>query len=205
MFGYIISLAKCREEDLIVTILCEKRVEKLYRFYGARHSVINLGFKVDFVKELDSVNSMGKLRNILHINYKWCFDFKKLQIWQHFIQLTEKHLRGVNELDSFYFELLDETAHKLERQDPKRSIIESYTKLLEHEGRLHNDYHCFICEEIIDKDLCLTRGFLPAHKTCVYKNSYDFKKIDDLFISKKSTLLDSNEIDSLWNIIMQGL
>ena len=48
MQGYIINLNRVKDEDLIVTILSKGRLETLYRFYGARHGTINIGFKIDY-------------------------------------------------------------------------------------------------------------------------------------------------------------
>ena len=51
MQGFIINLNRVKEEDLNVTILSRGSLETLYRFYGARHGVINLGFKIDYEVE----------------------------------------------------------------------------------------------------------------------------------------------------------
>ena len=42
MQGFIVNLNKVKEEDLIVTIVSRNSLDTLYRFYGARHGVINL-------------------------------------------------------------------------------------------------------------------------------------------------------------------
>jgi hypothetical protein len=48
MQGYIIDLKVVKDDDLIVTLLCENELITSYRFYGARHSNINIGYKIDF-------------------------------------------------------------------------------------------------------------------------------------------------------------
>ncbi len=48
MQGYILDVKPVKDDDLIVTILTPTRVYTTYRFYGARHSNINVGYKIDF-------------------------------------------------------------------------------------------------------------------------------------------------------------
>lgn len=52
MQGYIIDIKNVKEDDLIVTVLAQEAIYTTYRFYGARHSTINIGYKIDF--ELES-------------------------------------------------------------------------------------------------------------------------------------------------------
>lgn len=51
MQGYILSMQKTRNEDMIVKILTPMYIKTLYRFYGTRHSIINIGRKIDFEEE----------------------------------------------------------------------------------------------------------------------------------------------------------
>ena len=44
MQGYIIDIKPVKDDDLIVSILTEHEVLTTYRFYGARHSNINIYF-----------------------------------------------------------------------------------------------------------------------------------------------------------------
>ncbi len=149
---------------------------------------------------------MDKLRNILHINYGWLFDYQKLFIWQEFIKLLNSHLRDVEEIDDVYFNILENCGRKFDKQNPKRAVIEEYVKLLESEGRLHNDFRCLSCEQKITEDLTLTRSFYPAHKKCIYESVfYDKDKITDLFTNKTSLLLNDKECDNLWNLILRGI
>ena len=205
MQGFILKTTRAKNEDLIVNILTKKHLYTLYRFYGARHSILNLGYKIDFETEYSSKAYLPRLRNITHLGYKWLFDNQRVLLWQQFIQKFYEHLKGLEEVDEIYFDILDRSAILWERQNPKRVAIESYIEILKKEGRLHSDFVCFICNQKIKNELSLTRGFLPAHKECV--NSYVFskKKIEYLFKTNTTLFLEDSEIDNLWQIVMQGL
>lgn len=204
MQGYILSITKAKNEDLIVSILTKKRLYTLYRFYGARHSTINLGYKIDFEVEIQ-IGYMNRLRNITHLGFSWLKDMHKNLLWQQFIHRLYLHLRELEKLDSFYYDLLENLAKKLSKQHPKRAIIEGYVALLKHEGRLHPPSSCFICEEPINESTALVRGFLPAHTHCVPKSPISLEKLDFLYTHKDTQLFDEQEIEYLWNIILEGL
>ena len=91
------------------------------------------------------------------------------------------------------------------KQNPKRAIIESYVKLCEHEGRLHTEYECLLCEEIIVNDISLVRSFLPTHKKCSYSKSFKLSQIQELFEEKSLISFNDDEVEYLWNILLQGL
>ena len=205
MQGIILNIVRVKEEDLIVTLLTKKRLKTLYRFYGARHSQINLGYKIDFVPIYSAKSTMPMLREVLHLGFPWQFERDKVYVWQQFIKLLYKHLKDVEELDQFYYDLLDEIILKLKKQNPKRVIIEGYLKLLEYEGRLHDDFNCFICENFIEKDVVLKRSFLTAHKECLIGKVFEKKLIKDLFETKSTLLLDDEQIESLWEILQEGI
>jgi len=205
MQGYIININNVKDEDLIVTILTENNLYTAYRFYGARHSIINVGFKIDFELESNLKSSISRLKDVLQIGYPWILDSKKLYCWQRFLKLFYPHLRDVEEIEGFYFNLLDTLAHKMVKQDPKRAIIESYVKLCEHEGRLHTEYECLLCEEIIQDDISLVRSFLPTHAKCSYSKRFELSKIKQLFESKTTLSLNDEEVEYIWNILLQGL
>ncbi len=205
MQGYIININNVKDEDLIVTILTENNLYTAYRFYGARHSIINVGFKIDFELESNLKSSISRLKDVLQIGYPWILDSKKLYCWQRFLKLFYPHLRDVEEIEEFYFNLLDTLAHKMVKQDPKRAIIESYVKLCEHEGRLHTEYECLLCEEIIQDDISLVRSFLPTHAKCSYSKRFELSKIKQLFESKTTLSLNDEEVEYIWNILLQGL
>ncbi len=205
MQGYILNIAKVKDEDLIVTLLTEKRLKTLYRFYGARHANINLGFKIDFEIQTNAKSSIGMLRNVLHLSNKWMMDSRKFYIWQQFIKLFYQHLKEIEEVDPFYIEILDEMNKKFSKQNPIRCTIESYLKILEFEGRLHDDFICFLCEEEIKEEVVLTRGYLCAHKRCLYGSVIKYDKLEELFNRKSTLFLSDIEIEVLWKIIQEGL
>jgi hypothetical protein len=205
MQGYIININKVKNEDLIVSILTQNNFYTTYRFYGARHSIINIGFKIDFELESNLKSSMARLKDVLHIGYPWIHNDKKLYCWQRFLKLFYPHLKDIEDIDDFYFELLDELAHKMIKQNPKRAIIESYIKLCEYEGRLHTEYECLLCENIIFKDISLVRSFLPTHCHCSYSKSFNITHIKELFEDKSLINFNNEEVEYLWNILLQGL
>ena len=67
MQGFIIKLTRVREEDMIVTIIAEESLQTLYRFYGARHSPINMGFKIDFETETSLKSSIPRMKDVIHL------------------------------------------------------------------------------------------------------------------------------------------
>lgn len=205
MQGYVLNINKVKDEDLIVTLLTQSSLKTLYRFYGARHAHINLGYKLDFEMEQSSKSTISMLRNVLHLGDKWMANPKRFFIWQQFIRLLYKHLKDVEEVDSFYLDLLDEMNRKFVKQNPIRVVIESYITLLSYEGRLHDDFGCLICEEEVRDNLILTRSFLPAHKGCIFGTELTFDKIEALFENASTLYLDDDEIEILWKILQEGL
>ncbi len=204
MQGYILNINRVKDEDLIVSVLTQNRLKTLYRFYGARHGQINLGYKIDF-ESLSSVkSSIPMLRRVLHLGNKWIINPKRFFIWQQFIRLLFKHLRDVQELDSFYFELLDQMNQKFQKQNPARVVVESYITLLKYEGRLHDDFTCLICQETIDDNLVITRSFLPAHQKCIFGEIINIAKAQELFKTASTLNLNDNEVDKLWKTLQEG-
>lgn len=125
--------------------------------------------------------------------------------WQRFVKLFYPHLKDVEEIDGFYFNLLDELVHKMIKQNSKRAICEIYIKLLEYEGRLHTEYICLLCEQPIKEKISLVRSFHPVHPKCAYSKKFDFYKIDELFTDKSLISLDDEEVEYIWRILLQGL
>jgi recombinational DNA repair protein (RecF pathway) len=205
MQGYILNINPVKDEDLIVSILTPYEIKSLYRFYGARHAHINLGYKLDFEAHSSAKSSIAMLRDVLHLGEKWMAQPKRFFIWQHFLKLLYKHLQDVDEVDSFYFELLDKMNKKFEKQNPARVVVEAYITLLNYEGRLHEDFHCFLCEGEIEDDLVLARGFLPAHQRCIYNKTVDKKKILQLFKSASTIHLNDDEVSNLWKVLQEGI
>ena len=206
MEGYIINLNKVKDEDLIVTILSKGNLETLYRFYGARHGVINLGFKIDYEIEPSAKSNIARLKDVIHVGFKWINDYKLLRLWQDYTSLFYKHLKDAEELGDFYFELVNNASKDWNKQNPKRIAIESYVKLLEHEGRLHTENVCFLCSQKIKKsELTLLRAYLPAHDTCAKAHHMSAHGVWELFTNKSTLFLSDEEVDRLWNILLQGL
>ena len=205
MQGFILNLNKVKDEDLIVTILSKQNLDTLYRFYGARHGVINLGFKIDYEKESSVKSTIARLKDVIHIGYKWINNHKLLKAWQDFVALFHKHLRDAEELDDFYFNLLEESSLNWNKQNHKRVAIEAYVKLLEHEGRLHVEHLCFLCSMPIEKNVSLIRAFLPTHKECTFAMSISLEAFDELFKNKSTMFLTDKECDRLWQILLDGL
>ncbi len=205
MQGFIININKARDEDLIVTILCEDKLWTLYRFYGSRHSTINIGYLVDFEVEQSIKSSIYQLRNVLHLADSWNFISEKFYIWQEFIKLFYPHLRDVENIEKFYFELLKKASRKWKKQNSKRVAVESYIELLTNEGRLHNLHRCFLCDEKIKDRVALARAYLPAHVDCIHDNGYLIKDIEKLFKTKDSFHLDDADIKRLYNTLCEGL
>jgi len=185
--------------------LSSNEIKTYYRFYGARHSILQHGNLIDFEVEGEGSSFLPRLRSLSHIGFPWLFDKNRLLIWHNFIKRLELHLRDADDLDSFYYELLLSSAKKWHLQNPKRVVCESYIELLDYEGRLYPDENCFICEQRIEDDIALMQGFKPAHPSCIYAPALPTKKILDFFSSKKCVFLEDNEIDYVFNIVMKGL
>ena len=205
MQGYIIDIKNVKDDDLIVTILTKDKIYTSYRFYGARHSTINIGYKIDFELESNLKSTIPRLKEVIQLGFNWIFDREKLYCWQRYIKLFNSHFKDIEDIDSFYFDSLDNLVHIMIKQNPKRAIVESYIKLIEFEGRLHTDYTCLLCEEEIAANISLVRSFLPTHPTCSYSKGIDFNKIDELFKTKSLISFEDDEVEYLWNILLQGL
>lgn len=204
MQGFILHTQRVKDEDLIVYILSEKELLKTYRFYGLRHSNILSGYKIDFALE-ESMSFLPRLKDTMHLGFEWILNRDKMLIWQDFIRLFYKHLKDVSELDSFYFELLNDCAKRFAKQNSKRVILDAYVKLLNFEGRLHKNFTCFACDENIkDDDIGLVRAFLPAHKDCAFCLSFSKKKLKEFYESSNCAVFSDDEVGTLFNIIKDG-
>jgi len=205
MQGFIINLNTVKDEDLIVTIISKNSLDTLYRFYGARHGVINLGFKIDYEKEGSAKSSIERLKDVIHIGFKWINDYEKLRLWQNFLGLFYKHLKDAYEIDDFYFDLIDNASKTWDKQNPKRVAVESYVKLLEHEGRLHTEMECFLCHQEIQGEISLIRAYLPTHKECTHTLSISQNGLKELYKNKSSLFLSDKEVERLWYVLLEGL
>ena len=202
--GFILSVKKAKNEDSIAVVLTATEIRTYYRFFGARHSILQLGNLVDFEMEGEDGRFMPRLRSLSHMGFSWLHDKNKLLLWHNFIKKFEPHLRDAEELESFYYDLLLNAAKKWDKQNPKRIAVESYISLLDYEGRLYPEEKCFICEQRIEDDIALMQAFKPAHPTCIYSPSLPTKKVLDFFSSKKTVFLDDFEVNYLFDIVMKG-
>lgn len=205
MQGYILNINKVKDEDLIVTILAQDAIYTTYRFYGARHSNINIGYKIDFELETNLKSNIPRLKDVLQLSFSWILNNDKMYHWQRFIKLFYPHLKDVEELDQFYLNTLDDLVRKIQKQNPKRAILESYIKICEYEGRLHTHYECLLCDMPIDSDISLIRSFIATHPKCSYSRGFKQKKINEFFIQKSLINFDDSEVESLWHTLLQGL
>ena len=205
MNGYIININKVKEEDLIVTIISENRLDTLYRFYGARHGTINLGFKINYEIETSAKSTIARLKDVIHIGFSWINDYKLLKLWQDFLGLFFKHLYDSENIGEFYFQLLDNASIKWAKQNPKRVAIETYIKLLKYEGRLHTEKRCFLCSQKIEGKISLIRAYLPTHYRCTKTFPLEAYALNELYLHNSTLFLDDIEINRLWEILMEGL
>jgi hypothetical protein len=205
MQGYITNINKIKDEDLIITILASDAVYTAYRFYGARHSNINIGYKIDFELEVSMKSTIPRLKDVLQLNFSWILDNDKMYHWQRFLKLFYSHLKDVEIIDNFYIKLLDKLVLKIKKQNHKRAIIESYIELCEYEGRLQIDYECFLCDCIIHDNISLVRSFMPTHQQCSLSKSFTKPQIDELFLNKTLVSFEDDEVDHLWYVLLQGL
>lgn len=204
MQGFIIKLTRSREEDMIVTIITEENLQTLYRFYGARHSPINIGFKIDFEIEHSLKSSIPRLRDVIHLGYPWMGQYDRIRTWQQFVSLFHPHLRDSEEIGSFYFDLLNDAASKWKDQNPKRVAVESYVRLLDHEGRLHREMKCFFCDVPVTEEISLIRSFLPSHKNCSHTLPVNAKGLEWLYNHASTLFLDDKEVERLWYVVNEG-
>lgn len=206
MQGFISGITKLKNEDLIVQVITHKHFLRLYRFYGARHSIISIGRKIDFNVEYQG-QFLPKLRNVMQLGFSWEGEYTKLYYWQRFMGILNAHLRDTEEIPSFYFEMLDSAGLCLTRQAPNRVLIESYAKLLAFEGRLNLGDECFICQKPLDAEVAVARGYLCAHNACLpsHAPSIDKEKFFDFLRTARAIGLDENEVENLLSVLFMGV
>ena len=203
MQGFILKTTKVRDEDCIVDVLSESALVRAYRFYGARHSNITQGYKIDF--ELSQNQSfLPRLSGVMHLGYAWLGNREKLLFWQQFMRLLHAHLKDAESLDKFYYELLTDAAARFGRQNPRRIIVESYAKILRFEGRLHDEPDCFLCDEAISENIALCRGFLPAHERCSQRAGFAQDEILEFLRSGRTLNLSDEAVEMLYDIALEG-
>jgi hypothetical protein len=205
MRGFVLTLTRAKNEDMIATVLTEESIGRYYRFYGARHSILHLGHLIDFEVEGEDGRFMPRLRGLRHHGFPWLYERNRLMIWHDFVKLFEPHLRDAGELDRFYYDLLLTAARHWHRQNPKRIVVESYHALLQHEGRLHPSQHCYICEQPIQNAISLMTAFHPAHPECIYSPALEKKIIDDFFVTGKTLYMEDEMVEQLYGVVLKGL
>ncbi|MEA2112125.1 MAG: recombination protein RecO [Campylobacterota bacterium] len=205
MQGYIIKQNRARDEDLVVSIVTREGLENLYRFYGARHGTVNLGFKIDFESRSSLKSSISQLRDVVHLGFPWLLDYNKLRLWQQFITLFHPHLHQNEAIEPFYFDIIDAAAKRWGKQNSKRVAIETYVSILRHEGRLHEELNCFFCDNLVQDNVSLIRAFLPTHKECSHTLSVSANALKELYATESTLFLDDGEVNILWDVMTQGL
>ena len=204
MQGYIIDIKPVKDDDLIVSILAENEVLTTYRFYGARHSNINIGYKIDF--ELENTKStIPRLKDVIQLGFPWILDNEKMYCWQRYIRLFYPHLKDVEQIDPFYFYNLENLIHVMTKQNALRAICESYISLLEYEGSFYKVFGFLFCKKEFFKDFSLFRVFLLFLSFCAYAKAFDINKMRELFERKKLINFNDQEMEILWDILLQGL
>jgi len=190
---------------LILSILTQQRLETLYRFYGARHSTINLGYMIDFEIEHSLKSSIGRLYDVVHLGFPWMLDPARTRLWHQFVSLFYPHLREADETGGFYFELLHDAARRWDRQNPKRVALEAYAALLRFEGRTPDRTHCFFCEKRIDEpQVNVIRAFQYAHASCAHRTSVAKSAADELLLRHNALFLEDAEVETLWMTLLEG-
>jgi len=202
--GFIINIRKAKNEDVIVTVLSNSNVNFYWRFFGARHSILQIGNLIDFETLESKNNFMPNMRNLSQIGFPWIFSNNHLLLWQNFIKLFDPHLKETTMVDDFYFNLLLNTAKKWNKQNPKRLMIEAYIKLLHYEGRLYDNGFCYICEEVLEDQIGLMRAFIPAHPKCIYASALDKKEIFQLFNTQSTIHLEDEIVERLYAVLLKG-
>jgi len=204
--GFIIRLQRVKDEDLILSILTQERLETLYRFYGARHGTINLGYMIDFEIEHSLKSSIGRLYDVVHLGFPWLLDPARTRLWHQFVSLFYPHLRESEETGGFYFALLRDAAERWGTQNPKRVAVEAYARLLQYEGRSPDPAHCFFCEETADDaQISIIRAFQYAHTACAHRTPVTKSAVDELLRTQNALFLSDAEIDTLWTTLQEGL
>ena len=207
MQGFILSLQPVRDEDLWVSVLTSESLLSLYRFYGARHSVIALGHKIDFCTKTQGKRGILCLRDVLHLGFLWEEERGKKLVWQEFVRLLFAHLRDVEHIEDFYYALLCEMAHKMSKQNPHRIACEAYAKILAFEGRANAQERCFVCGSPLGARCALGRALLGICEHCLQGDvaAFETQKISYFLHHCDAMLLEDREITKLWSVVARGL
>ncbi len=200
----MLGIKKVKSEDLLVTVLTESKIKKLYRFYGVRHSAINLGFKIDFVAEPVVNKEIFRLKDLMHLGFGWMHETPRLLIWQNFMTILATHLQDASEIDPFYYELLCDYADIFGQSNPKRLAIEAFAKILKFEGSGSRHDYCFVCDRATSQNVTIGKSLMVAHPECA--RGYVFAKdaAVELLEASRSIYFENDEIDTIYEIIQKG-
>lgn len=69
MRGFILNIKSAKNENSIVTILDKNSVTNYWRFFGARHSILQLGNLIDFEVSESKNNFMPNMRSLSYISF----------------------------------------------------------------------------------------------------------------------------------------
>lgn len=201
MTGYILDIRKSREEDLIVKVLTSDSLKVLYRFYGARHSAILMGHKIDFEEE-ENGSFLPRMRDVMHINFNWIYNKDKLFAWQKFIKFFYIHLKDVSNVPSFYFQLLESINQSIDHQCYKRAIIEHFISMRKFEGLMSDEFVCASCHKPIEDILVISKELNPYHNDCSSGfMSFNANETKSLFEVGNSFSINDNDINKIYNFI----
>jgi recombinational DNA repair protein (RecF pathway) len=204
MKGFILSINKAKNEDIIVTVLTSKDIRSYYRFFGARHSILQLGYMIDFEVDESNSNFLPRIKSISQQPFSWLFDKNRLLLWQNFITRVYLHLKDTSSLDDFYYQLLLKSAIKWQKQNPKRVLCDSYIELLDYEGRLYKDDICFICQSPLEEDVSLMSSYKLAHPRCIYGSTISKAKLLEALRERNTINLDDEEIEYLYLVAQKS-
>jgi len=205
MRGFIINIRKVKNEDLIVTVLSSESVKNYWRFFGTRHSIIQIGNLIEFEVTQNKNGFMPNMRSISQHSFSWLFSEKHLFIWKNFIQLFEVHLNESPTIEAYYFNLLFQIAQKWDKQNPKRLAIEAYIQLLHKEKRIYYANSCYICQGTLENQVGLMRAFIPTHPSCVSNSIIDREMLFKLLHTKSTIHLTDLSVKRLYPILLKGL
>ena len=210
MQGFILKIIKSIKEDVLVKLITSKYYYTLYRFYGARHSILYGGRHIDFEVEYQGIH-IPKLRNILHLPKDYERDLEKVYIWQQFCMLLDRHLQEPNshepkEIVPFYYCMLENGIKRLKKQQARRVACCMYAELLEFEGRLYQQEQCFMCNNVLHDKVAVIRGFLLAHPSCLeHPIVLNKHEIMDFYRTKNLINLSDDDCLSLYQVLLEGM
>lgn len=207
MQGYIINIKSAKNQDLILHILTKDKNLSLYRFYGARHSILQIGQKIDFEIQLDD-NFMPKLRNVTELGVSFMHNKETFYIYQQFLVLLDRHLYHIEEGIGFYFGVLEDLRDKIAYGSSMRCVVEAYFKILEFEGRRVNfDSNCIVCHRGLDgaKDVAIMMNLNLAHAQCAIAPRVDKELFIRALNFNSTALLDDEVVLKIYKIMKYGL